>query len=408
LGRRQVRGGLVMPLLVAATLAGCAPGAFLSESGPTRGEVFDHAGRIVRRAEQPNRANYVLVDVDDAVVSRLSRAETRSSFDLRRRTPGRGEIGVGDILGLTIFESDGGGLFLPREPGGRPGNYVTLPNQQVGRDGDISVPYAGKIKAAGLLPDTLQTRIEGRLANRAVEPQVVVTIVDRRAGPVSVLGEVAKAENFSLDPGGMTILGAISRAGGAKFPAYESIVTLQRDGQTHRVLLADIARDPRQNIQLLPRDAIYLSHEPRYFVAMGAIGQSGSLGPVDRRLSFQDSQLTLMDALGRAGGLNDGLANARAVFVYRFEQRATLDWLEPRDTTAPFEVASTAQLPNLVPTIYLVDLIDPSGFFHASRFPIRGEDVIYVANAPASDLQKFLAIIVGTTGSTASIRGTVQ
>ena len=396
----MARGYFQKELAIAlVALAGCAPGTFLSESGPTRGAVIDNASRIARPTGPTARTNYVLVDVNETVISWVARKEPASQLPRDDRGGPRGEIGVGDIIGLTVFESDSGGLFLPREPGTRAGNYVTLPNQQVDRNGDVVVPYAGKVRAIGLSPATLQGRIEQRLAARAVEPQVVVSIVDRRAGPVSVLGEVARSANFTLDPNGETLLGAIARAGGPKYPAYESVVTLQRAGKTYRLVLADIARNPKQNIQLRSGDTVFVAHEPRYFIAMGAIGQSGSLGPVDRRLSFQDSKLNLIDALGRAGGLNDNLANAQAVFIYRFE---------PRTTIASYGVPDANYYPPAVPTVYMLNLTDPAGFFHASRFPMRSEDIVYVANAPATDLQKFLGLLGVGTGSSAAIRATVK
>jgi polysaccharide export outer membrane protein len=132
---------------------------------------------------------------------------------------------------------------------------------------------------------------------------------------------------------------------------------------------------------------------------MGAIGQGGSLGPVDRRLPFQDSDLTLMDALGRAGGLNDGLANPRAIFVYRLEPRTAINLSASESVGAP-------ELPTVVPTVYLIDMNNPAGFFYASRFPVHGEDVVYVANAPASDLQKFLTLMIGASAASSSLRQT--
>jgi polysaccharide biosynthesis/export protein len=105
-----------------------------------------------------------------------------------------------------------------------------------------------------------------------------------------------------------------------------------------------------------------------------------------------------MDALGRAGGLNDGLANSRAIFVYRLEPRSSLS-LPPAAGAG-----AKPEQPAVVPTIYLVNLNDPAGFFYASRFPVHGEDVVYVANAPASDLQKFLTLMVGASASAASVR----
>jgi polysaccharide biosynthesis/export protein len=355
----------------------------------------------VRETSPDSRAKYVLVEVNDGVLKHMARSDLPASVDLSEHEAYRGEIGVGDIVGLTIFESASGGLFLPREPGSRVGNFVTLPNQQVDRDGDIRVPYAGRVKASGLLPAELDTKVEALLAARALEPQVVVTIVDRRAGPVSVLGDVGKAASFTLDPAGVSLLGAVAMAEGPKYPAYESVVILQRDAQVWRTRLSDITANPELNRRLKPGDTIYVSHEPRYFVAMGAVGQSTSLGLIDRRIPFQDSDLTLMDAVGRAGGLNDSLANPSAIFVYR---------LEPRDTINPPAAGGVVapKSPAFVPTVYLVDLNDPAGYFYASQFPMRGQDVLYVANAPASDLQKFLTLMIGASASSADVRATTH
>ena len=42
-----------------------------------------------------------------------------------------------------------------------------------------------------------------------------------------------------------------------------------------------------------------------------------------------------------------------------------------------------------------------AGCFAAQRFLMRDNDIIYVSNAPATDLQKFLGILTGGLGSAA-------
>jgi polysaccharide export outer membrane protein len=39
---------------------------------------------------------------------------------------------------------------------------------------------------------------------------------------------------------------------------------------------------------------------------------------------------------------------------------------------------------------------DPRSFFVAQNFPIENKDLLYVANAPAAELQKFLNLILST------------
>src|SRR6185437_14771477 len=93
-----------------------------------------------------------------------------------RRPPPAIKFGIGDTVSVTVFEAAAGGLFIPIEAGVRPGNFVTLPDQAVDNDGNISVPYAGTIPAAGRTNVEIQNDIVARIRNRAIEPQVVVAL----------------------------------------------------------------------------------------------------------------------------------------------------------------------------------------------------------------------------------------
>ena len=95
-------------------------------------------------------------------------------------------LGVGDVVSVTIFEANSGGLFIPAEAGVRPGNYVTIPNQAVDAQGNISVPYAGAIRARGRTTVEIQNAIVEALKNCAIEPQVVVSVVDQRTSMISI------------------------------------------------------------------------------------------------------------------------------------------------------------------------------------------------------------------------------
>jgi polysaccharide biosynthesis/export protein len=43
--------------------------------------------------------------------------------------------------------------------------------------------------------------------------------------------------------------------------------------------------------------------------------------------------------------------------------------------------------------VYRIDLTDPRSFFVMQSFPISNKDVLYVSNAPAAELQKFLNLV---------------
>jgi polysaccharide export outer membrane protein len=79
------------------------------------------------------------------------------------RPPPRITLGIRDVVSVTIFEAEPGGLFIPSEPSARPGNFVTLPNQVVDSKGNITVPYAGTIRALGRTPSEVQEAINEAL-----------------------------------------------------------------------------------------------------------------------------------------------------------------------------------------------------------------------------------------------------
>ena len=131
-----------------------------------------------------------------------------------RRPPPAFQFGVGDVVSVTIFEAAAGGLFIPAEASVRPGNFVTLPNQEVDNNGNISVPYAGNIRAKGRTPVQVQRAIVDALKNRAIEPQAVVSLATQRTSLVTVLGDVIRPGVLNAVPAGERILDSIARAGG--------------------------------------------------------------------------------------------------------------------------------------------------------------------------------------------------
>jgi polysaccharide export outer membrane protein len=376
--------------------AGCT--SFISSSGPKLSTIMNSPAIMVQNVPKPT-LGFALIRVDSAVASRLTSHDEppRFSPDFSDQPPSVITVGVGDVLQVTIFETGSGGLFIPSDAGSRPGNFVQLPPQQVGQDEAISVPWAGKIMAAGRTILDIQDEIVRKLSNRALKPQVVVSFAERHANEVSVVGDVMVATRFSMDASGERVLGAIARAQGPKFPTYESLVTVQRDGKAETALLSEIAAHPDQNIPMQSGDVVYVSHEPRYFLAVGATGQTTTLSQLDRRFPFGDENITLSDALARAGGVQDDRANSRAIFLYRYETRATLQHLG---------VAVPATLPDRIPTIYALDMTDASAFFLANQIAMRNDDTIYVANAPITDINKVFTLLLPFAESASFVRTT--
>ncbi len=327
---------------------------------------------------------YALVRVDKHVLQVLERNAPRLSTAFANRAPPRAfRFGIGDVVSVTIFESSAGGLFIPAEAGVRPGNFVVIPNQAIDEGGIITVPYAGAIKAIGRTPTEVQRAIVEALKNRAIEPQVLVTVVEQRTSLISVLGDVKASGRFPASPSGERVVDVISRAGGPASQGYDMWVTLERQGHRASVPFGALVYESSNNIFVLPADVIYLYNEPQTFVAFGATGLQG-------QFKFDAWRISLAEAVGKIGGLTDGQADPASIFLYRGERREVAR--EMGVDVTPFDGP-------IVPVIYSVNLRDPSGYFTTQNFAMRNKDVIFVSNAASVDTTKvlnFLRTIMAT------------
>jgi len=380
-------------IVVAGLLPACS---VLPATGPSSDVVNSNATAGVRsNAALP----YALVDVSADTIGFLSQPNVvtfKGEFPDKRPKPNQ-VVGVGDVLNISIFEAAPGGLFTPGQAAGaRPGNFVDLPAQAVDQKGSIYVPYAGEIPAAARTIPEIQQAVVARLRNRAIEPQVVISLNQQHSSVVSVLGDVNTPGVLALNSVGERLLALIARAGGPKFEAIESYVTLQRDGKRVRVLLSRVVHDPRENIFIRPNDVIFITREAPTFTALGALNQN--VFGFNSEIPFDVETLTLAQAIGKAGGLNDQQSDPKEVYVYRYEDRHFLEKLGVDTTRFTYD---------RVPTIYRANLRDPSGYLLASGFQMRAKDVMYVANAKVVDYYKLLTLINNTANTTSNTANAV-
>jgi polysaccharide export outer membrane protein len=309
---------------------------------------------------------YGLVKVTPEVIDILAKDTPRLSAAFAdRRPPKEIRLGIGDVLRVTLFEAGAGGLFIPLEAGVRPGNFVELPPQSVDTNGNITVPYAPPIRAKGRTPQEVQQSIVDALKNRAVEPQAVVTVLEQRTSLISVLGDVNLPARVPANAAGEHLLDVIARAGGPKSQGFDSWVMLERNGRRAAVPFGALVYEPSNNIYAHPNDTVYLYREPQTFVAFGASGHQG-------QIPFDSWRVSLAEAVGKAGGLNDDKADPGSVFLYRGETRKMAELLGIDCSKFPGPI---------VPVIYIVNFRDPAGYFLATKFAMRNKDVIYVSNA---------------------------
>jgi polysaccharide export outer membrane protein len=358
--------------------AGCS---IMPSSGPQ-----DH---VIKSEITSSGPDYGLVKLTATAVDILKEygpGALAGSFPDHRPPPSI-KFGIGDVVAVSIFEAAAGGLFIPAEAGVRPGNFVSLPNQNVDSAGFITVPYAGAVKAAGRTPSEIQQDIVKAIGNRAIEPQVVVSLITQNTSLISVLGEVNQPTRLTANAAGEHVLDVIARAGGPKGQGYETWVTLERAGKRATVPFGALVYQPANNVWVHPNDTIYVYREPQIFLAFGASGAQG-------QFPFDMWKINMAQAMAKAGGLLDGQAEPAGVYVYR---------REPRELAERLGVDCSKFEGPLVPVVYNVDFRDPAGFFLANKFEMRDKDVLFAANAATVDTAKFLQfvrVVIATANDT--------
>ena len=369
---------------LAILLAGCST---LGASGPTT--------VAIRQAAKADPSGDIrIIQLDDDVARRVV------SFDRSQRfgdvfgqvAPTSTVIGTGDVLDIAIWEAPPAVLFGATATDMRLGASVAqsagIPQQVVGEDGTVTVPFIGPLAVRGRTPQEVGRMIVGKLAGREHSPQAIVRLAQNDSRAVTIMGEVGATRRLPLTARGERLLDALAAAGGPRQPIAKTTVQLVRNGRTAAMPLDVIVRDPTQNVVLQPGDVVTAMFQPYSFVALGAVGQNAEV-------PFEGGGISLAQALGRIGGLRDDRADVRGVFVFRLEEPEALD---------P-EIARTARRTNAnrIPVIYRLDFGQGTAFFAAQNFEVRNRDVIYVSNAPITDIQKFLGVVSSAAFSVTGI-----
>jgi polysaccharide biosynthesis/export protein len=357
--------------------AGCST---ISGTGPSAGDIVNEAG-----TEAAPR--YELVDIDASVIEIL-RQRGPASFlahfgDYRPSVEPR--IGIGDTVSVTIWEAGAGGLFSAPLVGDRftsGSKSATIPDQVVGRDGAITVPYAGRISVAGRTTRDVQTVVEHALQGKAIQPQVLVNVTHSVSNTVTVTGEVVNGARVPLSVKGDRVMEVIAAAGGIRAPVNETYVQLSRGAVTERVAMTRVTSDPKENIYMRPNDVLTLIRDPQTFIVYGATGKN-------EEIPFDAEGINLAQALAKAGGLIDARADPAGVFVFRYEPEEVARALRPNSPLVQHGYST--------PIVYRLNLHEANSLFVAQSFHVLNRDLLYVSNAPITDFQKYEEIISSLT-----------
>ena len=332
----------VAMVILSGWLAGCS---ILPQSGPNMRDAEETAAE---------RNIHFTTLTTESVVPYMAAARTDRPLAHRIDSGKvRLELGPGDVLRVQMFETSAAGTLFSGTTGAGVLDQVVIDER-----GRINLPYAGRLQAAGMTPAQLQTKIAARLAEIAVEPAAFVQVVQDHSNSVMVTGTVPEAGRMSLRDGVASALDALNNAGGITGEPWHYDLVLRRDLSVSRYTVSDLQNGG--DFPLKPGDRLMFEHNPKKFVALGALQSAGAF-------DFPAPELNLLEALAAAKGLTDSRADRTGVYVFR-----------------------PAESVEAKPALFLLDMSEPDSVFVANAFAMKPGDAVYVANAPLTDFMKIV------------------
>lgn len=146
------------------------------------------------------------------------------------------QLGSGDMVRVEVF-----------------GDETLSSEQRIDGQGNLSLPLVGKVQAAGMSREELQTSIEGQMAEYRREAEVTVNVLEHR--PFYIVGEVRQPGGYPYVEG-MTVINAIAMAGGYTYRARQDEYVVERESDQQAMRAGDRTR-------VLPGDIITVRE--RYF-----------------------------------------------------------------------------------------------------------------------------------------------
>ncbi|MEO0343227.1 MAG: polysaccharide biosynthesis/export family protein [Pseudomonadota bacterium] len=359
----RIARAVALVTLIGFTLSACG----LPRPGPTRSEI--NAGSTERGGDA------YIIPVTDQVVAAANLAPA-SGFSPAFQTGGAINTDVirrGDVVVVTVYENVEQGVL------GAIGAPATINELAVNQDGDIFVPFAGQVSAAGKTIEALRNELTESLAEQTPDPQVLLARSVGDGATVSIISQ-AGSGIVEIRPSTRRLSEMLAFAGALSAPenATATRVSVARGQLRGTVFLSDLLSNEANDIFVRPGDRITVAQDTRRFTLLGALGGQGLV-------DFPKPELSVLEAIALAGGLSAISSDPRGIFVFRDEQPEFA-----RSVLGDESIGSTRRV------VYVLDFTKPNGIFRARDFQVKDGDTVLVTEAPFSQWTKAINAILST------------
>lgn len=333
-------------------MAGCAPGQGMS---------------LNVRTEKAHPGYVHLVPITPQVIATEKGANAPTGIPpaLLAYQPPPYRIGPGDTLYITVWNHP----ELTSPAGNQ--QQVAANGRVVGPDGTIYYPFAGQVQAAGKTVAQLRQLLANKLGSYLKTPKVDVSVLSYGSQHVLLEGAFTKTGPQPVTAVPLTLGEAMGKAVVDDPNANLSDVMLTRDGHVYHL---DVDRLDREGLAR----RIYLKGGDRIFLPYNDHQEVYVMGEVNRPrvVRFSSAYVTLTEAIGAAGGLNQVTSKGKIYVI--------------RNT-------STQGSPKA--TVYELDAGSAVAFALADQFHVRPGDVVFASAAGVTRWNRFLSQLLPLTSA---------
>ena len=255
-------------------------------------------------------------------------------------------MGSSDIISINLTDTDD-----------IDGSYTIDPN------GDIDVPFVGKIKIEGLDINKAQDNLILVLRKYYKNPALQIEIQEYNSSKIYILGAVRNQLTINLDQKPIRLIDAAVQADfspNSQSKLLGSKGLLRRDNQVYKINLNKVfqSKNPKENFYLKKEDVLFIDRNSDSIQVFGEISKPG--------IYFPNDDFSLTELLS-VSGLNKLTAKDKKIYVIREDYRQFLKI-----------------------NVFELDVTNPVNLVLGKRFKLQSKDIVFI---PATKLVKWNRVI---------------
>lgn len=324
--------------------------SLVSETGPLKNKINEGS------------AEFQLVEVNSRA-DIPSSARSYGEANLPPKIKGEGysdKVRPRDVLHVVITDLSEQSPFQSR---GEPYKFGPV---EIPEDGRITIPYVGEVQVLNREISEIAGDLNEKIKPVSNTARVAVIRSDRFSRTANVIGEVNKPGPVPLLRKGMNSVDLLAASGGPSREEHLYRYTLRRGNQDYRFDYVGFRKNP---FPVEEGDLLNVTSDmTNRFHIMGAINRPTTV-------PFPSASPVLADALGAATGFDERRSDPSGVFVFR---KGNPD------------------------VVYTFNLKRPEIMSLIQRFPIEGEDIVYVTEAPLARWNRLITQVLPVSVSQAA------